>query len=261
MRMFKRVSGPMAAMLCALPLYGAALPQHPPETPNAPPPHVQEARTRPTPGEDGVVEMDKEPRHHLVYQGDGFQVLDISFPPGDTTLFHLHDAPMFYVAVSSSVTDAQVLGGEWLGARAFEAPAWLPGEVDTNISYAEKPLVHRVKNVGSNLFRLIGVANKRPRPDSDTLADGLPGEAEIQNAWFQQSRASVAPGKSAFIKSPGHPVVVVQTSPGSARIRLTGSEDTGMHSAGEFVVVEPGQELELVNAGDAAMTMVFIAVQ
>ena len=221
---------------------------------------VPEARTLPPHSEETVVPLDQEPRHRLAYEGGEFQVLDIQLPPGEITLYHLHNAPMFYVSVSASTTDVQVLGGRWLGARVIEEPVWLPGEVDTNTGYAEKPVAHRVKNVGSNLFRLIGVVNKRIVSQDNLDEDGLPGSMESRNAWFRQSRASVAPGKSTFVKSPGRPVVVVQTGPGDTRTRLTGSEDRRMTAIGDFVVVEPGQELELVNHGHAAVSMVFIAV-
>lgn len=122
---------------------------------------VPEARTLLPDSEETVVPLDEEPRHRLAYEGGEFQVLDIQLHPGELTLYHLHNAPMFYVSVSASTTDVQVLGGQWLGARVFEEPVWLPGEVDTNVGYAEQPMAHRVKNVGSSLFRLIGVVNKR----------------------------------------------------------------------------------------------------
>ncbi|MCJ7557376.1 MAG: hypothetical protein MUP90_10760 [Gammaproteobacteria bacterium] len=256
MTSLRKKTGLLFLILLILPLSGGAVLADQLEIAN----DVAEARTLPPDSEETVVPLDQEPRHRLAYEGGEFQVLDIQLHPGEVTLYHLHNAPMFYVSVSASTTDVQVLGGQWLGARVFEEPDWLPGEVDTNIGYAEKPLAHRVKNVGSSLFRLIGVVNKRARPESDAHDDGLPGALEIQNAWFQQSRTRVAPGESAFLQSLGHPVVVVQTSPGSARIRLAGREDTGMHSPGDFVVVKSGQELELVNGGDTELSLVFIAV-
>ena len=57
-----------------------------------------------------VVPVHQEPRHHLVYENDILQVLDVQIPVGDTTLYHTHDAPIFYVFISASSTDDQELG-------------------------------------------------------------------------------------------------------------------------------------------------------
>jgi quercetin dioxygenase-like cupin family protein len=224
-------------------------------------PQVVEARSLPPPGKETVVAVHLEPFHKLVYEGGEFQVLDIEIPPGDTTRYHLHEAPMFYVSVSASHTDAQVLGGRWLGGQVLEEPEWLPGEVDSNTSYARRPLAHRVKNLGSTPFRLIGVVNKHQHPRAPGTEDSLPGTMEIQNDWFRQSRAMAEPGRSLLVESRPYPVVVVQAGSGSARVRVGGGQRTSFKAIGDFAVIEPGQEFEAANGTDAPLPLVFIAVQ
>ena len=59
-----------------------------------------------------VVPVHEEPRHHLVYDNDILQVLDVQIPEGDTTLYHTHDSPIFTVGIFASSTDDQELGGQ-----------------------------------------------------------------------------------------------------------------------------------------------------
>ena len=41
----------------------------------------------------------EEPRHHLVVDTPTLRILDIQIPPGDTTLFHMHNSAMIYVPI------------------------------------------------------------------------------------------------------------------------------------------------------------------
>ena len=114
------------------------------------------------------VPLSGEPRHHVVYESAAMRVHDIQIPPGDTTLFHTHDTPILYVPIARSTNRSQVLGGEWSGGAAATpaapAPAGgeRPGRVNSVMTYVEKPFTHRVNNVGTSLFRLVGIANAGP---------------------------------------------------------------------------------------------------
>ncbi len=80
----------------------------------------------PAPAEK-IVPVFEEPRHHLIVDTPTLRILDIQIPPGDTTLFHMHNSAMIYVPISSSRTRNQNLGEEWpapsAAAPAAPAPA------------------------------------------------------------------------------------------------------------------------------------------
>jgi hypothetical protein len=64
------------------------------------------------------VPMHEEPRHRLVLTHQQLRVMDVRIRPGDTTLFHVHDVPALYVAVSASPVDIQLLEGQWGGTQS-----------------------------------------------------------------------------------------------------------------------------------------------
>src|SRR5687767_9426223 len=150
--------------------------------------------------EDKVVPVHQEPRHHLVFDSPGTRILDVQIPPGDTTLFHTHSDPILYVTMSTSQTRSQSIGAEWsgTGAAAAAAPASTtpprvapsspPGRMMSTTSYADKPQTHRVNNIGSSLFRLIGITNSSPGDPSATPSADFSAKPELDNRWFRGYR-------------------------------------------------------------------------
>ena len=176
------------------------------------------------------VPVHAEPRHHLVFEHDAAFVLDVQIPPGDTTLYHTHADPIFYVSIGASSTRSQVTGRDWVGPGT--GPVRSPGWVSSNIRYADRPLTHRVNNVGDRLFRLIAVINRGHRPEADSaaravgVAPALPTdlEAEIDNHWFRSFRLILEPGASNGPHRHAYPVVAVQVADGSWTFHEAGAE-------------------------------------
>lgn len=206
---------------------------------------------------DPIVPMHQEPRHHVVYDSPAVRVLDIQIPPGDTTLFHTHDTPILYVPVARSQTRSQVLGAEWSGGgAATSAPApERPGRVNSVTTYVEKPYTHRVNNVGTSVFRLIGIANRTggAASASDDVS-GLSMTPELVNNWYRAHRVVLKPGDATAPHRHAVPVVVVMQTPGTASSvgatwsPLNGPGDIARHDGTEPHVVRNGgtSEIELV---------------
>ena len=207
-----------------------------------------------------VVPVHQEPRHHLVYENDILQVLDVQIPVGDTTLYHTHDAPIFYVFISASSTDDQELGNKWRGVTASDSPLFETGEVACNLDYADKPVTHRVRNVGNSLFRLIGVINRRNQPVDDVIQNGLPGNVETDNRWFHQSRADVAPDESLEFPVSNSPIVIVQVDEGKLKVSIGEDSLKLLSSPGDFAATNPSQHFEVMNEGSNPVEIVIIRV-
>ncbi|HUF69705.1 MAG TPA: hypothetical protein VMM79_13760 [Longimicrobiales bacterium] len=99
-----------------------------------------------------VVPVHEEPRHHLVLERPPFQILDVGFSPGDTTLFHVHDAPIHYVVINGSPINSQVLGEAWPTVDSTGNSALPVGSGSWNLEYAREPVTHRVANIGTACF-------------------------------------------------------------------------------------------------------------
>ena len=220
--------------------------------------------------DEPVVPVHKEPRHRLVFDHPVTRILDIQIPPGDTTFFHTHSDPILYVAMSSSQTRSQRLGGEWSGggataSTATAAPAApengtapiapaapnAPGarrdRMSSVTSYAKQPLTHRVNNIGQTLFRLIGVINRSAGNASPAPSADFAAKPEVDNPWFRGYRWSVTASEAAHRHA--NPVAIVLVS---GRARVSAPEATALDAPGSFAFVAADVDHRLAAAGDAA---------
>lgn len=203
----------------------------------------------------------EEPRHHLVVDTPTLRILDIQIPPGDTTLYHRHDSAMLYVPISSSRTRNQNLGGEWSGGGAAAAPAAVatpprPGRVNAPANYTEKPQTHRVNNVGTTLFRLIGIANMTPGDAAPSTSTEKP---EQENRWYRADRLVIAPGTSAPVPRHAGSVVVVMQTPGTAAV--DGATWHPLNGPGDFARLEGSASATVHNRGAGEIELVVVAVK
>ena len=52
----------------------------------------------------------EEPRHRPVFKNKEIRVLNVLVPPGDTSQYHIHNTPSFFIRLSNTITGSQVLG-------------------------------------------------------------------------------------------------------------------------------------------------------
>ncbi len=214
----------------------------------------------PAPGQR-VVPVHEEPRHHLVRDGDDFRVLDIRVASGDTTLFHTHDAPIAYVAIDASAVNTQPLDGEWGDTDASADPAWRPGQVTWNLSYATEPLTHRVTTVGPSLFRLMGIINYGPgAADGSLSAPAMIGSIEAESRWFRVSRLTLEPGQRVLWDRSARPVVAVVVTEGLVVASQRGRTAEAAVRGG-FFVQDTEAQYELRNPGPAPVSLAFVEVR
>jgi hypothetical protein len=159
------------------------------------------APTSPALAAQDAVPVHREPRHRLVWEDGPVRVLDVQVPPGDTSLYHIHDAAILYVPIAVSPIDAQPRGGRWIGVGPLDTSRFRVGRVVTDTQYVVRPLTHRVANVGPGLFRLIAVVNGGPG-DPAPADSTLPGQLETGSSWFGQSRLTLAAAPALRYTSP-----------------------------------------------------------
>jgi quercetin dioxygenase-like cupin family protein len=211
------------------------------------------------------VPLSGEPRHHVVYESAALRVHDIQIPPGDTTLFHTHDTAILYVPIARSTNRSQVLGAEWTGGgAAASAPAAAPaserpGTVNSVTTYVEKPYTHRVNNVGTTLFRLIGIANRTAGANgaADDVS-GLSPKPELENNWYRAHRVVLAPGTASASHRHATQVVLVMQTPGT--VAVEGATWSPLNGPGDFVWQAPGAHV-VYNRGAAPIELVEVEVR
>lgn len=209
-----------------------------------------------------AVPVHQEPRHRLAFEGMGFRVLDVQIPRGDTTRYHVHDTPILYVAISTTATDFQLIGGAWGGTKPGSDPDWAPGDTDMDTTYAAKPVTHRVTNVGREPFRLIGVTTARRGTKGDAPAVTLeaPGTPELSSTWFRQTRLQLPAQTVTAWHTSSAPVVIVQPLEGEVAVEMAEGGQL-LTMPGAFATLPAGKRYRIRNAGKTVVTIIVVQVR
>ncbi len=101
---------------------------------------------------DGIAQVPvrEEPRHKPVIVNQYFRVLDVNIPPGDTTLFHIHETPSLFLRFTSSYVAVQVMDSAW-GQKNKS----IKGSADYD--YFNYTRVHRVTNQDKDSFHVADI--------------------------------------------------------------------------------------------------------
>jgi len=204
-----------------------------------------------------VVAIEQEPRHRPVFREGTVRILDVQIPPGDVTLYHIHDTAILYVPISISPTDTQILGAEWLGTGPNDRSRFEGLVVAADTSYASKPLTHRVKNVGNRLFRLIAITNAAT-PEA-VAAKSPPGRPVHASPWYSATQLTMASQADSEWATAAAPTVIVL--PGTGRVRVERDrETTPLIAPGAWAFIEAGQRYRITNASVGAAAVVLVQV-
>ena len=229
-----------------------------------------------------VVPVYREPHHRQVYQYGPTRILDLQIPPGDISWFHSHESPVLYVTLGTSQTRTQNLGEDWGGGgnraagagRAGETPpaaaggrqgaaggrAAGPPRATSTTSYFEKPITHRLENIGTGLFRAMVVVNETAGDEAATeQAAGFDAKPELTNRWFRAYRIVLGPGET----TPSHvhkaPVAVFQATAGKATGK--GATNWDFNDPGQWAFFDAGDRHEIHNAGDGRLELIEVEVR
>lgn len=207
-----------------------------------------------------VVPVHEEPRHKLMFEGGGLRVLDVQIAPGDTSLYHLHATPILYTSVSVSRTIEQLVGGDWPPPGTPPILQWVVGRTLSDTIYPVRPKSHRVTNIGTTLFRLIGVVTTEgtPRPFTTPIGNELLGTHELSNSWFRQTRVTLALGDTTPFKQATRTVVAILPMSGSATIERDGGPGTVLSTPGAFTVIVAGTRYRLRHASGPTAEVVLV---
>ena len=187
-----------------------------------------------------VVPVEREPQHRPVFENAVLAVLDVRFPPGYVSQFHIHSNDNVSVRIETALARIDTLDATGVPQTAAV------GRVVFNS--AAPPYTHRVANVGETLIRILDIEILARTPTRVTnTADALAGhEVVVENDRVRLTRIVVAPG--ARLAAHAHPR-------GRLEVVVRG------RVPGAFVWHEPGAATRMIDAGASGGEVVEIEVK
>ena len=197
-----------------------------------------------------AVPVYEEPLHRLVVSNRWARVMDVRVPPGVTTAFHVHAAPLVGVTVEAARTRTQVLGSSF---GPIEPPQQVGAPFDN--WNATLPYTHRIENVDTLPFHYV-VVERLESPGSETTvvpADGMVVFKEGQTARIY--RVDIPPHSATILHTHSAPGLTVLAVAGALVEDGDRPVASGGHSAGQWSWRGPGFRHALRNSGGTPVTV------
>lgn len=193
----------------------------------------------------------EEPLHRLVYANRWVRILDVRVPPGVTTQYHVHSAPIVGVGVESARTRAQ-RPGEPPGA--LEERQAVPYLFDN--WRATLPYEHRVANEDTVPFHYVvgeWLASPGIEPEIRPADAGL--ELVQEGTTVRVFRLTLPPHATAKAHTHTAPGLTVLGTPGDLLEEGDRPESSGGEGAGRWSWHVAGSQHVLRNPGDRPLTV------
>jgi quercetin dioxygenase-like cupin family protein len=197
------------------------------------------------------VPVSQEPDHHLKFENDSIRVYDVVVPPGASTLFHVHGIDYFFV----NFEDAN------LKSQTPEQPEQDLILKKGEVRFSPAPLIHRIRNAGSNVFHNLTVELLVPPAAGSTPAPPLGTHQTLllENARMRAVQTLLQPGESTGVLAhPRHTFIVVI---GKGTVEGLMPADSKPVDSGQFGWREEPLTRDLKNSGRAAVQVIEIEVK
>ena len=119
------------------------------------------------------VQVRLEPRHKNVFENKYLRLLDVHIAPGDTTLFHIHSTPSFFLTLTNTKVGVQIKGQELTTSQNVAGESWYQ-------SFLNDTLIHRVTNCNTVPFHVTDMEILAPYNNSRKIKP-LPFDLLLEN--------------------------------------------------------------------------------
>jgi len=128
--------------------------------------------------------------HREVFHSPSVRVLDVRIPPGDTTAYHLHAAPLVGIAVQDARIWSQLVGAPPGPVSPLKATPYVFDNWSQTLPYT-----HRVANADTlPLHYVVAEWLARSGPDVPALPDGPSRRLFKQGPRIRVYQITLAPG-------------------------------------------------------------------
>jgi quercetin dioxygenase-like cupin family protein len=177
-----------------------------------------------------VVPVYREPMHREVFHSPLVRVLDVHIPPGDTTAYHRHDAPLVGIAVQDARIRSQLAGAPPGPVSALQATPYVFDNWSQTLPYT-----HRVANADTlPLHYVVAEWLARSGPDAPALPDGPSRRLIKQGPAIRVYQITLAPGAATEAHTHATPGLTVLGTGGAlsedGRPRSSGGSGAGSWS-------------------------------
>lgn len=195
----------------------------------------------------------EEPRHQPVFQNKDIRILNVRVAPGDTSLYHMHTTPSFFIRLTNTITGSQVQG------EAKKAGKSQSGEIRFENLAPPNNRVHRVWNADKDTFHVMDVELLMKKADFDQKPMALPDlKLEIDTTWVRAYRLNLLKGIEFKSKNKKQSLVLVSLNASTVEIGQNGRRELQTLKPGSFFVINRKESFSLKNKTESTSQFVLL---
>ena len=195
----------------------------------------------------------EEPRHRPVFQNKEIRILNVRVAPGDTSLYHMHTTPSFFIRLTNTITGSQVQG------EAKKAGKSQSGEIRFENLAPPNNRVHRVWNADKDTFHVMDVELLMKTADFDEKPMALPNlKLEIDTTWVRAYRLNLLKGIEFKSKNKKQSLVLVSLNTTKVEINQNGNSELQTLKPGSFFVIKRKESFSLNNKTESTSQFVLL---
>lgn len=184
----------------------------------------------------------EEPRHRPVFQNKEIRILNVRVAPGDTSLYHMHTTPSFFIRLTNTITGSQVQG------EARKAGKSQSGEIRFENLAPPNNRVHRVWNADKDTFHVMDVELLMKKSAFDQKPLTLPNlKLEIDTNWVRAYRLNLLKGINFKTRNKQQSLVLVSLNASTFEITQNGKTGLQTLKPGSFFVIKRRQSFSMKN--------------
>jgi hypothetical protein len=196
----------------------------------------------------------EEPRHKVALQNQYIRLLDVHVPPGDTSLFHVHQIPSFFIPLSTTMIGSEVQGQSPKQSRFPIDSTWYNG-------FENGPLIHRVWNNDKSDLHVIDLELLATKNSALSNTIKLPFKIDFENEKLRVYKFQLRAGQFVplpFIKTP---MLLVAVDGANLQLKDWQQKKFVDLKPGSFRWLDPQQHVEISNRGGGSTRAILILLK
>ena len=197
-----------------------------------------------------------EPGHKVAFENEYIRLLDVRIMPGDTSLFHIHQTPSFFIPLSNTAIGSQVKGQLPQESKLKAGATWYNG-------FENGPLIHKVWNNDTNALHVIDLELLSTRNTTLPATAQLMGlKIDFENEKLRVYKLDISANQTVSLPLLKAPVVLISVAGPEVQIQNAGKKGSIYQiKAGAFQWLEPGEDLLINNKGIGTANVILILLK
>ena len=198
------------------------------------------------------VQVKLEPRHKNVFENKYLRLLDVHIPPSDTTMFHIHSTPSFFLALSNTQVGVQIKGLDWIKSQNVAGEAWYQ-------SFLNDTLIHRVTNCDSVPFHVTDMEILAPYNNSRKIIP-LPFDILLENEKVLTYGVNNSSINQKVISKRG-PIIAQLVEGDNILVHDEKTKETRAIKKGGYLYIEPESSFYFTSPENEKINLVLLEIK